>query len=243
MVNNEKKIENLKTLVIVPAYNESETIIKVVDEISHNVPFVDIVVIDDGSSDDTYLQAKETGVFVLRHPFNLGIGSAVQSGFKFAFEHNYDVAIQVDGDGQHDPKYIPKMLELIQDNVADVIGGSRFLTKEGFQSSLFRRLGIKYFEILFKILTGKKVTDCTAGFRAFSKDTIKLISKVYPDDFPEPEAVIHIYKAGFTFTEVPVVMRERLGGQSSISGIKPLIYMIKVTLALLMNVLRGDRIE
>ncbi len=228
----------LRVIAVVPAYNERNTIEKVIEEIQNSAPNIDIVVIDDGSLDDTYDCASNAKALVIRHPFNMGIGAAVQTGFRFATIRNYDVAVQVDGDGQHDPKYIPQMLEIIANGDADVVGGSRFLEGEGFQSSSLRRAGINFFEMIYKIFVGIDVTDCTSGFRAFGKNALEFVAENYPDDYPEPEVVIMLKKAGFKFKEIPVVMRERQGGKTSIKGFKPLHYMIKVTLALIMNILR-----
>ncbi|MCD6417205.1 glycosyltransferase family 2 protein [bacterium] len=234
----DKSDENLRVIAVIPAYNEESTIEKVVGEVKASVSGIDVVVVDDGSSDDTYHCALKSGAKVVRHPFNMGIGATVQTGFKFAAKRNYDVAIQVDGDGQHNPSYIPEMLKILKNSDADVVGGSRFLEKKGFQSSLLRRMGIKFFELIFKILVGIDVTDCTSGFRAFGKDALYFVAKNYPEDYPEPEAVILLKKAGFKFVEIPVVMRERQGGSTSIKGFKPFHYMVKVTLALLMNIIR-----
>lgn len=231
-------MQKLRTIAVVPAYNEEETIEGVVDEIRKKAPGVDVVVVDDGSVDHTAQKARAAGAFVVKHPFNMGIGAAVQTGFKFAVREGYDAAVQVDGDGQHNPKYIPQMIELLERGDADVVSGSRFLKKEGFQSSLLRRIGIRFFELLYRLLVGIRVSDCTSGFRAFGPKALSLVAENYPDDYPEPEAVIMLHRAGLRFTEIPVVMRERQAGSSSIKGIKPIHYMIKVTLALFMHRLR-----
>lgn len=229
---------NLRAIAVVPAYNEQDTVASVVDEIKRTVPDVDVVVVDDGSVDDTFSRAVGAGAKVIRHIFNMGIGAAVQTGFRFAANNGYDVAIQVDADGQHDPKYIPLMLKIIKEKRADVVSGSRFIEGKGFQSSVVRRIGIKFFQMLYRILLGIRVTDCTSGFRAFANDALRFIAQNYPDDYPEPEAIVLIHKAKFRFVEIPVVMRNRQGGSTSISGLKPLQYMVKVTLALLMDLLR-----
>ncbi len=227
-----------KAIAVVPAYNEEKTVATVVNEIKNSVPDIDVVVIDDGSEDNTFDKAKEAGAFVIRHPFNMGIGATVQTGFKFAVMRGYDIAIQVDGDGQHDPKFIPYMLEIISAGDADVVSGSRFLKKEGFQSSKIRRIGIKIFEHVYRILTGLKITDCTSGFRAFNRKALEFVAKNYPEDYPEPEVIILIHKANFRIKEIPVVMRARQGGKTSIKGLKSLHYMLKVIFALFMHALR-----
>jgi len=229
--------DKLRAIAVVPAYNETEAISAAIAEIRANAPMVDIVVVDDGSTDDTARKAKVAGVYVLRNPFNMGIGATVQTGFKFAVAKGYDAAIQVDGDGQHDPRYIPKMLEIIG-NGADVVSGSRFLEKEGFQSSFLRRIGIRFFELLYRILAGIRITDCTSGFRAFGPRALHCVAEMYPDDYPEPEVILMLHRMRLNFAEIPVAMRDRQGGVSSIRGFKPLHYMVKVTLALLMNKIR-----
>lgn len=229
---------NLRTIAVVPAYNEQDTVARVVNEIRQCIPAIDVVVVDDGSSDGTYRVAKATHAYVLRHPFNMGIGSTVQTGFKFAFRRGYDAAVQIDGDGQHDPKYISRMLDIVSSGEADIVSGSRFLECEGFQSSFMRRMGIKFFEFIYRMLVGIRVTDCTSGLRLFGGDALGFVANDYPEDYPEPESIIMLHKAGFRFFEIPVVMRERQGGKTSIRGIKPFHYMMKVTLALLMNKLR-----
>jgi len=234
----ETKGQKLRAIAIVPAYNEQDTIESVVNEIFRSAPNIAVAVIDDGSRDNTFVRAKKTKARVLRLPFNMGIGAAVQTGFKFAFANGYDIAIQVDGDGQHAPEFIPQMLEIIESGGADVVSGSRFLEKEGYQSSFIRRLGIKFFELVYKILVRMDVTDCTSGFRAFGPNALRVVAENYPDDYPEPEAVIMLHKAGLRFMEIPVIMRDRQGGKTSIRGFKPLHYMIKVSLALIMNKIR-----
>lgn len=230
-----------KIIAVVPAYNEAETIGNVVREIVMNLD-VDVCVVDDGSTDNTSQIARNAGATVLRHPVNAGIGTTVQSGFLFALRNGYDIALQVDGDGQHDPKYISNLIEPIINGDADVVNGSRFLNDIGYKSSFMRRVGIAFFRFIYKLLTGKTVTDCTSGFRAFGRNALEFLAKNYPDDYPEPEVILTLLKKGFRFKEVPVVMRERQGGKSSLSGIfKPVNYMVKVTLALLIDFLRRNK--
>ncbi len=233
-----KGSESFRAIAVIPAYNEQDTIASVVQEVKSSAPFVDVLVVDDGSHDDTYERARNAGATVLRHPFNMGIGAAVQTGFIYAVANGYDVAIQVDGDGQHDPKFIKEMLDVIGSGNADVVSGSRFLQKRGFQSSFLRRIGIKFFQLIYRLLVGMDVTDCTSGFRAFGGDALRFVAKNYPDDYPEPEVLIMLNKAGFKFREIPVVMRSRQGGATSIRGFKSLHYMIKVTFALIMHSIR-----
>ena len=169
----------------------------------------------------------------------MGIGGAVQTGYLYAKKYGYDLAVQVDGDGQHNPAFLSKMAnELIESNVNMVIG-SRFLEKEGFQSSFMRRVGIRYFTRLIRMLTGKKITDATSGLRMIDRNIIELFANDYPDDYPEPETIVSLLNKGYSVKEIPVVMNERQGGVSSISATKSVYYMIKVTLAILFVKLRG----
>lgn len=236
-----KRGDRLRVLAIVPAYNEEATIASVVREIVKEVPGIAVCVIDDGSTDSTRIRAQESGAIVISHPLNMGIGVAVQTGFMYAVRHEYDIAVQVDADGQHDPTFIPAMISLLVKGEADVVSGSRFLNKKGYKSSFLRRLGISFFAVMNQVLVGQRISDSTSGFRAFSRPVIELLADTYPEDYPEPEVVIILKKAGFKMREVPVVMRERQGGRSSIRGFKPFHYMVKVILAILMQALKGEK--
>ncbi|WP_136290506.1 glycosyltransferase family 2 protein, partial [Streptococcus pyogenes] len=174
-------------------------------------------------------------------PINLGIGGAVQTGYRYAQRCGYDVAVQVDGDGQHNPCYLEKMVEVLVQSSVNMVIGSRFITKEGFQSSFARRIGIKYFTWLIALLTGKKITDATSGLRLIDRSLIERFANHYPDDYPEPETVVDVLVSHFKVKEIPVVMNERQGGVSSISLTKSVYYMIKVTLAILVVRLKGNR--
>jgi glycosyltransferase involved in cell wall biosynthesis len=224
-----------KILIIIPAYNESLAIQQVIGEVRSKAAFADIVVIDDGSQDDTYSKARSLGVSIVSLPVNLGIGGAVQTGFKYAFAHGYDIALQVDGDGQHDPQFAADLIQPILENQADMVIGSRFLHKQGFQSTFWRRCGIQVFHWLYHCLLRINITDGTSGFRAYNKKTIEFLCRSYPRDFPEPEAVILLAKKGFRIKEIPVLMRARVGSVSSISGFKPLYYMVKVVFSILIE--------
>ena len=169
---------------------------------------------------------------------NLGIGGAVQTGYLYAARNGYDIAVQVDGDGQHDPKFLSKMAEFIEAEHADMVIGSRFINKEGFQSSGARRVGIKYFTMLIKLLTGAKITDPTSGLRMVNREIIEFFAEEYPKDYPEPESVVAILRRKKKVLELPVIMRERSGGVSSISMKKSVYYMIKVSLAILIERIR-----
>ncbi|MEO0083263.1 MAG: glycosyltransferase family 2 protein [candidate division WOR-3 bacterium] len=228
-----------KILAIVPAYNESATIELVIKEISESVPGIDICVIDDGSIDDTAERARGVGAIVISLPFNMGIGAAVQTGFMYAVQNQYNYAVQVDADGQHDPSYINQMISILKQNNYDVVSGSRFLNKSGYKSPWLRRLGIKILELINRVFIKQKITDCTSGFRAFNRRALEFLAQYYPEDYPEPEVLIVLKKNKFRVIEIPVVMRNRLGGTSSIRGFKSLHYMIKVILAIIMESLKG----
>lgn len=222
-----------KVLIIIPAYNEAKNIEKVVDNLILNYPQYDYVVVNDGSSDTTRDVCRERGYQYLNLSINLGIGGAVQTGYKYAKDKGYDIAVQIDGDGQHDVSYLEKMLFVLKSGEADVVIGSRFINKEGFQSSFLRRLGIKFFSGLIWVCTGKKIKDVTSGFRAVNKRFIDIYARYYPTDYPEPEAIISAIMNRGEIKEVPVVMQERSGGDSSINFLRSVYYMIKVTLAIL----------
>lgn len=227
----------MKILAIVPAFNEEEGI-KFVKEQFNNVPNVDVLVINDSSSDQTSKVCRKFGLNVIDLPCNLGIGGAVQTGYKYAALNGYDIAVQVDGDGQHNPSYIEELIQPIVSGKADLVIGSRYLNKEGFQSSFMRRVGIQYFSFLIKLFQNKKITDPTSGFRACNRKVIELFSMRYPIDYPEPESIVYLLRNNYKIEEVPVVMNERMGGESSINTIKSIYYMIKVSLAIIIDNLR-----
>jgi glycosyltransferase involved in cell wall biosynthesis len=225
-------------LIIVPAYNEAANLARTIDSIRSDVPWADIAVVNDGSADATAEIARAKGVIVLNLPYNLGIGGAVQTGYVYAAENGYDVAIQVDGDGQHDPAYIPVLLAPLELGSADLVVGSRFIGPSLFRSSLARKIGIKWFALAISLLIGRTVTDTTSGFRAANRSVIEFFAAAYPQDYPEPETVVMVHRAGFRIQEVPVEMYERQGGRSSINVWRSAYYMIKVTMAILMSVFR-----
>ena len=230
-----------RILIIVPAYNEAESIASTIDSIRADAPWADIAVVNDGSQDATAEIARSKGVILLNLPYNLGIGGAMQTGYIFACERGYDVAIQVDGDGQHDPAYIPVLLAPMETGAADLVIGSRFIGPSFFRSSLPRLIGIRWFAALISLLIGRRVTDTTSGSRAANRSVIEFFASAYPQDYPEPEMVVFAHRAGFRIREVPVEMRERQGGKSSINLWRSIYYMIKVTLAILMSALRPIR--
>lgn len=228
-----------RILIIIPAFNESRVIGRLLLELRQAHPDYSIVVINDGSSDDTEQKAAETGTPVVTLPYNLGIGGAVQTGFQYALEHDFDVAVQLDGDAQHDPKYLAAIITPVLEGRYDLCIGSRFLADEdGFKSTFTRRIGIRFFAGLLHWLTGVPLTDPTSGFRATGKNLIRHFAAYYPVDFPEPEAIQIARRLKMKIGEVPVKMRKRLGGISSIRSFKTVYYMIKVTLAILIDTMK-----
>ena len=231
-----------KILVIVPAFNESGNIGKTVSELLALPLPLTVLVVDDGSGDTTAQEARETGALVISLIFNLGIGGAVQTGFKFAKAKGFTLAVQVDGDGQHDVGYLEKLITPILAGEADMIIGSRFLPPHlGYQSSFVRRIGIQFFSFLLSALTHCRVTDPTSGFRAYNLKMIQMFAESYPHDFPEPEAILIAQSCQARVKEVPVKMRKRITGLSSIRYLKTLYYMIKVTFAILLNKIKKKK--
>ena len=225
----------MKILVIIPCYNEQESIERVIENLKANAPFADYLIVNDCSTDKTLRILQANGMNYINNPVNLGIGGGVQAGYLYARENGYDVAVQMDGDGQHDPKYLEKVCAPVIDGTYDMCIGSRFIEKEGFQSSFMRRLGINIISFMIKLFTGKKIYDVTSGYRACNKELINFFSDNYADDYPEPEAIITSVLSGFKVGEVPVAMVERQGGTSSIRSLKSAYYMIKVCLALVVD--------
>lgn len=222
-----------KVLIIVPAFNEEDNIEKLVDNLEKNYPQYDYVVINDGSTDHTAEICLRNHYQFISLPINLGIGGAVQTGYQYALDHQYDIAIQIDGDGQHNLSFIEELVKPIREGSADIAIGSRFITKEGFQSSFSRRVGIQFLSGLIRLLCGKRIRDVTSGYRAVNRRFIRIYAKDYPNDYPEPEAIIAAVMYRGTITEVPVVMNERESGISSINFKRSVYYMVKVTLAIL----------
>jgi glycosyltransferase involved in cell wall biosynthesis len=228
-----------RRIAIVPARNEEGAVGAVVGEIKALDPGFDVVVIDDGSTDATAAVAASAGAFVVRLPFNLGIGAAVQTGFIFALEHGYDLAVRLDGDGQHDPQELPKLLAVLERGDADIVTGSRFVERNGaYRPPLARRIGITWFARLVSVLTRQRVTDTTSGFQALNRTGIALFARDYPADYPEVEATLLVLRNRLRLAEVPVRMRDREHGRSSITLLRSVYYMFKVTLALIVAMAR-----
>ncbi len=228
-------MNSLKILVIIPAFNESENIERVIKHLGEICPDVDYLVVNDCSKDNTADILRNCHANFIHLPVNLGIGGAVQAGYIYAMEHDYDVAIQMDGDGQHNPEYIHRLVEPIRKGEADSVIGSRFINNEGFQSSGLRRFGIGFLSLLIKLVCGIRVYDVTSGFRAVNREYIRFFASEYAQDYPEPEAIVTSRLQGARIREVPVIMSERMGGTSSISGLKSAYYMIKVSVSVLVT--------
>jgi hypothetical protein len=231
----------IKVLIIIPAFNEEKSIRGVIENTKKHMPDADIVVINDGSTDNTSYEAKICGVVVIDLIFNIGIGGAMQTGYKYANYNNYDIAIQLDGDGQHDPVYIKDLLSPILENRSDMVIGSRYLTRTLYKSKITRRIGMIFFSKIVSFLTGKKITDPTSGFRAVNKAIINYFSYTYPSDYPEVDVLVRLNNHNFHTIEVSVEMKNRQEGKSSITSFKSVYYMIKVSLALFINSLRTQK--
>lgn len=235
--------DGLRKLAIVPAYNEADMVGRVVREIKRAAPDFDVVVVDDGSVDATAAEAEAEGAVLIRHPFNLGIGGAVQSGYKYALREDYDVAVQIDGDGQHDSSDLAKLLEPVISGRADISVGTRFAGERLYRPSFARRIGISLFAGVVSLIVRQRVTDTTSGFRAMNRRGIRLFATDYPHDYPEVEATVLVYRHGLTLVEVPVKMRQRESGRSSITAFQSLYYMGKVSLALFVGLLRPRPVQ
>ena len=222
----------MKVLVIIPCYNEEENIERVVSDLRRAAPDVDYLIVNDCSTDRSAAICRENGFSYLSLPINLGIGGGVQSGYLYAKENDYDITVQMDGDGQHDPSYLQTVIAPVARGELDMCIGSRFLKKEGFQTSFMRRMGIRILSTLLRVLCGVRILDVTSGFRACSKELTAFYAENYAQDYPEPEAIITAVLAGYRVGEAPVQMRERMGGASSINALKSIYYMVKVTISL-----------
>jgi glycosyltransferase involved in cell wall biosynthesis len=232
-----------QTLVMMPAYNEAETVAAVVAEVRAAMPGADVLVVNDGSRDETAARAAEAGATVLDLAINLGIGGAVQAGYRYAAERGYERAVRVDADGQHPASEIAKLLERLDQGDADLVIGSRFLeTTEGaFRPTRLRRLGIGFYARLIGLITRRRVTDPTSGFRAANRKTIVRFAQRFPEDYPEPESLVYAHRLGLRVAEVPVTMAERRASASTINAPVGAYYAIKVTLAILIDLLRSER--
>ncbi|MEK6759398.1 MAG: glycosyltransferase family 2 protein [Deltaproteobacteria bacterium] len=225
-------------LIIIPAFNEEGSIGVVIDNIKKHVPWADIAVVNDGSSDRTAAIASSKGVILISNPYNMGIGSTMQTGYKYAHMKGYDVAVQVDADGQHPAEQIAQLIRPVVENKADIVVGSRFLGEGSYRPSLARGAGMALFSSVVSVIIKEKVTDTTSGFRAAGKECIEFFAKRYPDDYPEVEALVLLHKKGFSIMEIPVSMNERSAGRSSITPIRSIYYMVKVLLAIFVDLMK-----
>jgi glycosyltransferase involved in cell wall biosynthesis len=230
--------DGAKGLIIVPAYNEEGSLRLVLSELRATAPQFDVVVVNDGSTDGTPAIAREMGYPVLDLCFNLGIGGAMQTGFRYALEKGYPVALQVDSDGQFPPDQVDRLADLVLEEGWDMVIGSRFLGGATYEGSRSRRVGNLILSRLCTLLSGQRITDATSGFRAYSRRALEYLLDYYPADYPEPEAVVFLARRRLRIREEPVNMRQRQAGSSSIGGLKPLYYMAKVSLALILNTLK-----
>jgi len=230
-----------RCLAVVPAYNEAATVGRVVRSIRETLPFFDVLVVDDGSTDATATEATRAGALVVTHPFNLGIGGAVQSGFEYALENDYDYLVQVDADGQHEPRHVPDLMRAMQDDPdVDMVCGSRFLSQDfEYPAPVSRRTGIHIFAFLLSRIVGQRISDPTSGFRLYNRRAIAVFARDYPHDYPEVEAVLVLHHHRLRMREIPVRMYLREGGLSSITSGKSAYYMIKVMLAIFVGLFRA----
>ncbi len=234
----DERLRVLRRIAIVPAYNEEDSVGRVLDELRAFDPGLEVVVVDDGSTDRTADTARARGAHVVRLPFNLGIGGAVQTGFRYAWEHGFEIAVRVDGDGQHDPRELGAVLEPVLADEADIAIGSRFSGRNGYRSSRSRRIGIRLLAWCVSALTRQRITDPTSGFQAANRLGIRLFAADYPHDYPEAEATVMVFKHRLRLQEVPVAMRARETGRSSITALRSVYYMVKVLLAIFVALFR-----
>ena len=229
----------MKTMVLIPAYNEEARIAEVVGSVRRVVPEYDIIVVNDGSRDNTAASANAMGATVISHPFNMGYGVAIQTGYKYAHANGYDFIIQMDGDGQHDPAYIQHLLKPVMAGESDFAIGSRFLEVESYEPSLARRIGMTLFRKAVSWLTGMRITDSTSGYQAFNREVARYFTtEVFPCDYPDADMLITLHRAGFSIREIPVRMYANTEGKSMHGGLTSLYYIFKMFLSIFVTLLR-----
>lgn len=233
----------LRVLVIIPAFNEASRIAAVVAGIRAAAPEADVLVVNDGSRDDTAIVARQAGAVVVSHPFNMGYGVAIQTGYKYALRHDFDYLVQIDGDGQHDPTHIPELLDIVQSGAADFVLGSRFLSNASYRPPLIRRLGMAFFRKIVSLVVRQPMTDCTSGYQAFNREVMRFFAgDLFPCDYPDADVLISLHLAGFRIRELPVRMYANAAGKSMHSGLKPLYYVFKMILSITVTLLRSHRL-
>ena len=225
-----------RVLIIIPALNEADSIGRVVRRIRDHMPDTPVLVVDDGSADDTAGEARSAGAKVLTLPYNLGIGGAEQAGFLYALDHNYDIVVRLDADGQHRPEEIPGLLESLERDGVDLVIGSRFVGESDYRAPFARRIGIRLFAALLSRICGQRLTDTTSGFRAAKRGAVAVMAQTHSCDYPEIESLITLHKAGFLFAERPARMEHRAAGESSINALAAFYYVAKVLLAVLVDI-------
>jgi glycosyltransferase involved in cell wall biosynthesis len=228
----------VRLLAIIPCFNEEAHVARVVREVLAARPGIEALVVDDGSSDRTGALAAAAGATVVTLPYNTGIGTAVQTGYRYAKANDFDVAVQIDGDGQHDPAQLEALLAPLVAGESDLAVGSRFLRNEGFVSTPLRRVGIRSFSLVLSAMVGARLSDPTSGFRAANRRVISLFASLYPEDYPEVESLYLAHRVGLRIREVPTVMRPRSAGQSTITPLRSVYYMVKVMFVLFIWLLR-----
>jgi glycosyltransferase involved in cell wall biosynthesis len=233
-----------RILVLIPAYNEDARIAGVIENVRRVVPDYGILVVNDGSRDDTAAAAASAGATVASHPFNMGYGVAIQTGYKYANLNGYDYVVQIDGDGQHDPAYIPRVVQPLISGETDFVVGSRFLGEDSYQPPLARKIGMALFRRIVSLVTGAKITDSTSGYQAFNRDVIRFFcTEIFPCDYPDADMLITLHLAGFRLKEVPVRMSANATGKSMHGGLKPLYYIFKMLLSIFVTLLRSHKVS
>lgn len=233
-----------KILIIVPSYREEKNILHVIEGLREHVSDIDVLIIDDGSKDRTQEIAINNGFKTLKHPFNMGYGVTIQTGYKYAVQHGYDIVVQFDGDGQHDPKYIMPLIKTLKDSREDVVIGSRFLQGDRYDAPFIRKTGIKFFSRIASYITGQKFTDSTSGLQALNKKAFTFFSKMdnFPYDYPDADAIITLYFAGFKVREIPVLMHDRMEGKSMTAGFNSFVYVTKMLISIFITLIRKKKI-